>query len=329
MLPKDWLVRLQQKDRKSIAKLITLLEGTSLERNEILRHIYPLVGKAHRIGITGPPGAGKSTLISAWTTYLRSLGLTVGIIAVDPSSPFTGGALLGDRVRMNRHATDHGVWMRSLSNRGVMGGLSLATHEVAHLLDVAGYDVLFLETVGVGQAELEIVHNADTVMLVLPPGAGDGVQIAKAGVMEIADILVVNKADQPFADRLVAELQDVLRISRKKDWTPPIIRTVASQNRGMEELWNAAQTHRGYLQEPKRASKKAENRLIQEVSLYLHQQIRLLVEEELAKPIRRQQMKQIIQTKSSPQDLIDKWWAEGFLSYKPNTDPHSQKGGKT
>lgn len=304
MVPKDWLTRLQKKDRRTIAKLITLLEEEGEAKETILEQIYPLLGKSYRIGITGPPGAGKSTLISAWITYLRQMGLTVAVVAVDPSSPFTGGAILGDRIRMNRHATDEGVLVRSLSNRGELGGLSLHALDVTNLLDAAGFDVIFLETVGVGQAEMEIVYYSDTVTLVLHPGAGDAVQISKAGIMEIADIVVVNKADRPLAERLVAELRDLLSPFAKRTWHPSIIRTVAVQNRGIELLWNAVEKHRKFLLETGCWEQKKRERLTREIFLQLQSRMDRRIKKELQSKTYQDRVEQILKQSESPQKLI-------------------------
>lgn len=245
----DSIVRsLLQGDVRSLAKAITLMENDDHSRVEILKHIYPHTGKAYVIGVTGPPGGGKSTLIDALTGSIRSDGLKVGIIAVDPSSPFTGGALLGDRIRMVRHSTDPGVFIRSMSSRGHLGGLSRATSDAVKAMDAFGMDVIVIETVGAGQAEVDVVRTAHTSVLVVVPGMGDEVQVLKAGVMEIADVFAVNKADRPEADRLVRMIGVLLEMARDDDWTPPVIRTVASEGSGIDDLKSAIWSHRDHLE---------------------------------------------------------------------------------
>jgi LAO/AO transport system kinase len=225
-------------DARSIARAISLVEDEAPAGADLIRDIYARTGRAYLIGVTGPPGAGKSTLVDRLTTELRRAGQTVGIIAVDPTSPFTGGALLGDRVRMNAHHGDEGVFIRSMATRGHLGGLARATGDVALVFDAAGKDVVIIETVGVGQDEVDIVRAADISIVVLVPGTGDDVQALKAGIMEIADIFVVNKADRDGADRLVQSVSAMLALQTVKpgDWRPPILKTVATAGMGVPEL---------------------------------------------------------------------------------------------
>ncbi|MBN2705309.1 MAG: methylmalonyl Co-A mutase-associated GTPase MeaB [Deltaproteobacteria bacterium] len=220
---------------RSLAKAITIVENDRPGKREILKEIYPKTGKAFLLGITGPPGAGKSTLTDKVIASLRKQGKTVGVIAVDPSSPFSGGAILGDRIRMQQHALDEGVFIRSMATRSHLGGLAKNTVDVIHLLDAAGKDVVIIETVGVGQDEVDIVRIAQTTVVVMVPGLGDSVQIAKAGVMEIADVFAVNKADREGADKLFTELRAMLDMV-KGDFKPEIYRTVAVNDIGIEEL---------------------------------------------------------------------------------------------
>jgi LAO/AO transport system kinase len=224
-------------DFRSLAKLITKIENDRQNSEDVLEKMYKENSETKVIGITGPPGAGKSSLTDRIIKEYRDLGKTVGIVAVDPSSPFTGGAILGDRIRMGDHATDPGVFIRSMGSRGSLGGLAPATIDVVNLMKSAGFDVLIVETVGVGQSEIDVMSIADTVLLVLVPGMGDDVQALKAGIMEIADIFVINKADKDGVERLVAEINMIINLNRHRlEWVPPVIKTVATENSGTKEL---------------------------------------------------------------------------------------------
>ena len=225
-------------DPRAIARAITLIEDESPEGAELVRRVFAKTGRAFLIGVTGPPGAGKSTLVDQLTTAIRATGRTVGVVAVDPTSPFTGGAILGDRVRMQAHAGDAGVFIRSMATRGHLGGLAQATSEVALVFDAAGKDVVLIETVGVGQDEIDIVRTADISIVMIVPGSGDEVQALKAGIMEIADIFVVNKADREGADRTVASIETLLSLQTfaRGEWRPPIVKTEATSGKGVPEL---------------------------------------------------------------------------------------------
>ena len=225
-------------DARAMARAISLIEDEAPDAAALIGQIYPRTGRAYLIGITGAPGTGKSTLVDALTGEIRRSGLTVGVIAVDPTSPFTGGAILGDRVRMTGHAGDAGVYIRSMATRGHLGGLSRTTSDVALVLDAAGKDVIIIETVGVGQDEVDIVRTADVSIVVVVPGTGDDVQAIKAGIMEIGDIFVVNKADREGADRAAQAIAANLSLGQaKENWKPPIVKTEATRTIGIDELW--------------------------------------------------------------------------------------------
>jgi LAO/AO transport system kinase len=237
-------------DKQSLARLITLVETESPQVAEIMRAIYPHTGKAFCVGITGPPGGGKSTLVARLTSIARGKGLQVGIIAVDPTSPFSGGAILGDRIRMQQHYLDEGVFIRSMATRGSHGGLPRTASGVIKLLDACGKDIVLVETVGVGQTEIDIMEAADTTIVVLSPEAGDSIQTMKAGLMEIADIFAINKADRPGADYLVAELEGMVHQSPKQSWWQvPVIATQAVNNVGVAELYEQIECHRRALEQ--------------------------------------------------------------------------------
>lgn len=248
--------RILQGDNASLSRVISLVENESNEVPEIMKLIAPHLGKAHCIGVTGPPGVGKSSLVDKLTVLTRKQSLRVGIIAVDPSSPFTGGAVLGDRIRMQQHYLDDGVFIRSMATRGSMGGLPQATSSVIRLLDAAGKNIILIETVGVGQSEVDIMEKTDTVLVVLCPESGDAIQTMKAGLFEIADIFVVNKADHPGADNFVRDIQAMLQLSETSWWNIPIIATEAVNNIGIEELHKQIQLHHQALCQDNRLSQR-------------------------------------------------------------------------
>ncbi|HOL17906.1 MAG TPA: methylmalonyl Co-A mutase-associated GTPase MeaB [Bacillota bacterium] len=235
-------------NRRALARLISLVENGDPQKYDLLQELYPHTGNSYVIGITGAPGAGKSSLVDRLLKEMRRDGYSVGVIAVDPTSPFTGGAILGDRIRMQDHALDPGVFIRSMGTRGSLGGLSRATQEAIQVLDAFGQDFILVETVGVGQSEVDIVKTADSTVVVLTPAGGDSVQTMKAGIMEIADIFVINKADLPGAERTAAEVGVMLDMKEQYDWRPPVVSTVTLREEGIDKLWRSLQEHRSYLE---------------------------------------------------------------------------------
>lgn len=259
---------------QAAARLISLVENGEREGLAALRALYPHTGRAHSVGITGPPGAGKSTLVDAFTRRLRDEGSTVGIVAIDPTSPFTGGAVLGDRVRMQDHAADPGVFVRSMATRGALGGLAPATADVTHILDALGCAVILIETVGAGQGEVDVAAAADTVIVVTVPGLGDTVQTLKAGIMEIGDLFVVNKADRPEADRTVTGIKMMLGLAPERDWRPPVLKTVAVSGEGVEEVLLAVRAHHAHLETSGGLRQRRRERLRREVLRAVEERIR-------------------------------------------------------
>jgi LAO/AO transport system kinase len=264
----DWAAKVRAGDVRAISRAITAIENHSTEAEELLRQLFPHTGKAYLTGVTGAPGTGKSTLVDRLAAYYRKREDRVGVIAVDPTSPYSGGAILGDRIRMQGHASDTGIFIRSMATRGFLGGLARSTAEVALLLDAAGKRQVLIETVGVGQDEIEIVRLADCVLVVLVPGLGDDIQNMKAGLMEIGDIFVLNKADREGADRLDEQLHAMLSLVMPRDgWQPPVIHTVATENKGIDELAVTVEKFRAHFESSgQRRQKHVElwqNRLIE------------------------------------------------------------------
>ena len=261
-------------DRRAAARLISMVENGGPRAVDVLHAIYPRLGRAPRLGVTGPPGVGKSTLVDVLVRHHRAQGRRVGVVAVDPTSPFTGGAVLGDRVRMGDLTCDPGVFIRSMATRGSLGGLARATKEVTDVLEAFGQDVLIIETVGVGQTEMDIARAADSVVVVLSPESGDGIQAMKAGIMEVADILVVNKADRAGAGRLARTLEADLGMRTHADWTPPVLVTVAVKGEGVPELAAALDAHRAHLEQSGELAVRRRNRAVEAIDAALQDDLR-------------------------------------------------------
>ena len=294
-------------DRRALAKLISLVENDGAGAHTALAELFAAAGGAWVTALTGAPGAGKSTLTDRLLTILRGEATEVAVVAVDPSSPFTGGAILGDRVRMQDHIDDPGVYVRSLATRGALGGISEATPRVLSVLDGVGFPELLVETVGVGQAEVEVAASADTTIVVLNPRWGDSVQAAKAGLLEVGDIFVVNKADRPGADDTVRDLKQMLELGSPEGWWPPIVTTVATAGQGVEDLWSAVGDHRRYLIESGRLTESRQARRLHQLTMAVETAIQgrvaALLDDERTKVIRDQ-----VEART-----IDPWTAAGRL----------------
>ena len=254
----SWIETLRSGDARALARAISVVENRAPGWSELLKALFAYTGRARVVGVTGAPGAGKSTLVDQLARVYRRQKRSVGVIAVDPTSPYTGGAILGDRIRMQEHFSDPGIYIRSMATRGSLGGLARTTADVTTVLDASGRDVILIETVGVGQDEVDIVRLADITVVILVPGMGDDVQTIKAGIMEIADIFVINKSDRDGAERVEREVRALLSLAARQDgWTPPIVKTVASEGRGVAELATAIAGYEGYLHAENRALKKS------------------------------------------------------------------------
>ncbi len=301
--------RLLAGDRRALARAISLVEDDRAEGWEVVREVYPHTGRAAVYGFTGPPGVGKSTLIGALTRARREAGRTVGVLSIDPSSPFTQGALLGDRIRLSEHFLDRGVFIRSMANRGALGGLSEAALQASLLLDAAGRDDVFVETVGVGQAEVDIIDHADTVVLVLMPGSGDSIQALKAGVMEIPDVIAINKADHPLTDTMVREIRGVLSLANLdadgdppvRRWRVPIVKTEAARGRGVAELVARLEEHRAFILDDGRLAQRRRRNLRSEVLALATARMRRRLEDDLREsPEFQNLLEEVVQRRLDP-----------------------------
>jgi len=306
LAPDELLARADAGDQRALARAITLVEEGGERGDELLRALRPRTGRAAVVGITGAPGSGKSTLTDALIACWREEGKRVGVVAIDPSSPFTGGAILGDRIRMTRWYADDGVYIRSLATRGHLGGLSAATLRVAAVLDAAGYDVVVVETVGVGQSEVDVADAADTTVVVLTPATGDAVQAFKAGIMEVGDVFCVNKADLPGADRVRREVRSALDLAPAKEgaWRPPIVSTVAATGEGVPDLVKRIYDHREFLSAHGLLEEARRRRVRAEVLALLGAQLRRAWEERQERAVT-----DILEGRSTPAAEVKRLWA--------------------
>jgi LAO/AO transport system kinase len=292
-------------DRRALARAITLVENGDPLSYELVRELYPQTGSAFVVGVTGPPGVGKSSLISALVGHVRQENRSIGVISVDPSSPFTKGALLGDRIRLSDHFLDPGVFIRSMGTRGHLGGLAEATLQAALLLDAAGKELVLLETVGAGQSEVEIIGIADTVVLVLMPGSGDSVQALKAGIMEIPDVIAINKMDHPAAKTMLNEVRSILALDRERAWRPPIVLTEAVRGENVPELWEQIEAHRAFLETEGQLEERRRRNLAGEVFAAATSRAKVHLQEAVAeKPELRRLLDEVQSRKLDPLSAV-------------------------
>jgi LAO/AO transport system kinase len=298
---------LRKHDRRAVARLISLVEDGAAEASQVIKEVYPLTGHASTVGITGAPGAGKSTLIDGLVRRARDADLSVGVIACDPTSPFTGGALLGDRVRMQAHALDEKVFIRSMATRGHLGGLALAAPEAMRVLEAAGADLVVVETVGVGQSEVEVAKQADTTIVVLAPGMGDAVQAAKAGILEVADVFCVNKADKSGANDTARDLRSMLELGHGRDpeWSPPIVLTTASADEGIDDLWEAVRSHEKHLRAGDRLEERRRARFGAEIREIVGERLKAALEQAAGADVFDKLTDQVVARELDPYSAAD------------------------
>jgi LAO/AO transport system kinase len=309
----DLAERLLAGDKRALARAISLVENDEPEGWALVREVYPRTGKAAVAGFTGPPGVGKSTLIARLIELARAKEREVAVLSIDPSSPFTQGALLGDRIRLADHFLDQGVFIRSMASRGSLGGLSEATLQAALLMDASGKDDVFLETVGVGQAEVDIIDHADTVVLVLMPGSGDSIQALKAGVMEIPDVIVVNKSDHPLTDTMVREIRGVLSLGPQQGWRVPIVKTEASRSEGIEELAEKISEHRTHIESEGTLAERRRRNLMNEVLALATARLRRQVEASAREdPAVQELLDEVVARRLDPASAAAKLLEKGF-----------------
>ena len=303
--------RLIAGDKRALARAITLIENDDPEGWDLVREVFPRTGRARIVGLTGPPGVGKSTLIGALTAEMRKADRQVAVLSIDPSSPFTRGALLGDRIRLSDHFLDQGVFIRSMASRGALGGLSEATLQAALLMDASGKDDVFIETVGVGQAEIDIVDHGDTIVLVLMPGSGDSIQALKAGVMEIPDIIVVNKSDHPMTDTMIREIRGVLSLGPSTSWRVPIVKTEAAKGEGVAELAERISEHREHIEAEgtldERRARNLRNEVLELAAARMRRRLEAAVaDDESVRELLDRVVKRDLDPASAAQELLDR-----------------------
>lgn len=306
-LDEKFIDRLVRGDRAAVARAISMVENEHPDALELLKLNYQHTGKAYRVGVTGPPGAGKSTITNKLAKLYRNRSLRVGILAVDPTSPFTGGALLGDRVRMTDVELDENVFIRSMASRGSLGGLSKKTKEAADVLDAAGCDIILMETVGVGQSELDIARAADTTMVVLVPESGDSIQAMKAGLMEIADFFVVNKADRAGAEQAVMSIKMVLNFKQNsKGWNPDVVQSVASDGKGIDQIADSIARHREFLETHRLLSQKRKERAAERIRELIGERLRVAFWNEDRERLLAEHMEEVVSLRLSPYDFAER-----------------------
>ena len=306
MKPNELAERVVAGDRRAVARAISMVEDGSSGLPELSAALYAKTGRAQTVGLTGSPGVGKSSLAAQLVRAAREREHTVAVLAIDPTSPFTGGALLGDRLRMQVHATDPGVFIRSMATRGHLGGMALAAPEALRILDASGKDLILVETVGVGQAEVEVATATDTTLVVVSPGWGDAVQVAKAGILEIADVFVVNKADKEGADDAVRDLRNMLRMGPKADWVPPIVRTSTVTGDGIDELWEAIEQHRKHGEASGSLEEKRRRRVLEEVKSMVAFRLRERVAGVLDEPVGAGVIEELAERRLDPYGAADR-----------------------